>query len=1122
MITTIISRFPKESSRYIYKKIEEDLKNGKKAILLVPEQYTLQTDINFMKNISYKSVMDAKILSFSSLKSFITDKIGESEKKFLTKNGKLLLITNILQDQNETLSLFKNNYNNIDFVNNISSLIASIKDNKFDEKFFKSIENSDDPITKIKFREVKMIYDEYEKEISNKFIDSEDSLSYIIDKLPTCDFLDGVSFYFDKFDSLSELKLSFVEALLARGNDVNISLNLDKTFLHAARFSDLEIFDSAVKFYRKLNDLSQTKDIFLDASKGKEDIYHLLESFDRYTYKTYAKAPSHIRFVENISTKTEVETTAELINYMVKKEGYRYRDIGIYISSDDEYQNEIKKVFNRYRLPVFMDVSRKLIDNHIIKTFLAILRLPLYNFSTEDMNYFLRSGIFSFTEDFERKVIIFQNFIKNRKIKGAMFLKDKYFTLDYGFYQNLYEADPKKEEKLREKEEEYELVNEIRDRITGLIKPILGQFEKTTTDLASDIFSIINDEQIRKGISKYQAILKTTGKLDDYKENDQVWDKFIEILEEVVALMGNRKAKLEKIYKLIEATCRDINVGIIPPSKDHIIVTSFARARISDRPINFALGLNDVFFPSGSSKDMIVGKNEKDKLRSLDLDLKVFDEDLDEREKLNLYRMISISDRIFFSYALANRKSEAINKSVVLNSIMNIFRDEEGKINPQAMIYGNNLNLSIQKFSYEKMQKYALATIRKIMKKEKVSFDDLDIAKAFVRYLQARKGFDLVEKGLLYTNDKKNLAKDLSDRLYRKNHFNVSEIETYSKCPYRYFINYGLRPSVSASYDVDNMEVGNIVHKLLEDISKILKELDFDKIDEKNLEEILIENFKKATEKSLDQTRREDPRNKFILNNILNSSKRNALKVIDQVKNGDFKIYAVEKDFGYKDELSFPEVYVDDENYLRGRIDRIDKKDQFVRVIDYKTGDKEFKIVNLLNGLDLQLLVYMMALSQNNKEVMVPIGSFYMPLKDDLESLKDGYSKEAIEASILDKFRINGLIVKINDEIFKLIDKNADDLKASSVIDIKKSDILQPEEMKRLEDFAKKLVSKYISNIKQGHIKLNPLSYKSDKNECQYCAYKGVCKFDPTIDQLRFRNFNDSLTLKDLGGEEDV
>lgn len=206
MINTIISKFPKDSSIYIYKKIEEDLKQGKKAILLVPEQYTLETDINFMKNISYKSVMDAKILSFSSLKSFITDKIGESDKQFLSKNAKLLLITNILQDKNDDLTLFKNNYNNIDFVNNISALISSIKDNNLDEDFFKDIEGSDDPVTKIKFKEIKMIYDEYEKQISDKFIDSEDNLSYIIEKLPECDFLNGVNFYFDKFDSLSELK----------------------------------------------------------------------------------------------------------------------------------------------------------------------------------------------------------------------------------------------------------------------------------------------------------------------------------------------------------------------------------------------------------------------------------------------------------------------------------------------------------------------------------------------------------------------------------------------------------------------------------------------------------------------------------------------------------------------------------------------------------------------------------------------------------------------------------------------------------------------------------------------------------------------------------------------------
>lgn len=1119
MINTIISRYPKESSLYIYKKIEEDLRNGKKAILLVPEQYTLQTDINFMKNISYKSVMDAKVLSFSSLKSYIIDKIGDSEKKFLNKNGKLLLITNILQDKNDELSLFKNNYNNIDFVNNISSLISSIKDNNFDEDFFKKIESSEDPITRIKFKELKLIYDEYEKELRGKFVDSEDKLSYIIDRLSDCDFLDGVNFYFDKFDSLSDLKLSFVEGLLARGNEVNISLNLDKAYLYEGGLNDLEIFDSSINFYHKLRDMGEVKEIFIEDKKGRTDIDHLVANFERYNFKRYAKAPDHVRFIENISTKTEVEIIAQLINYMVKKEGYRYKDIGIYLSNEDEYTNEIEKVFNRYDIPVFMDAGRKLIDNHIIKTFLAILRLPIYNFSTEDLNYFLRSGLFSFAEDFENKVIIFQNFIKNRKIKGQMFLDDKYFDLDYDFYENLYANDPKREEKLKAKVDEYEVVGEIRQRILVLLKPILDIKEARTIDICKAIFTIMNDKDLRKGISRYQEILKLTARLDDYKENDQVWDKFMEILEDLVALMGERPQSFKKVYSLIEATCRDINVGIIPPSKDHLIVTSFSRARISDRPINFALGLNDVFFPSSSSEDMLVGKKEKDKLRDIDLDLKALDEDLGEREKLNLYRILTISDRIFFSYSLSNRKSEAINKSIVLNSLMNIFRDKDGKIYPQAMIYGNDLSLSIKKYSLESMGKYALSSIRKLSSNEEISPDDYDIAMAFIKYLKETDDFDLVRKGLEYSNDKENLSKDLSLRLYKKNHFNVSEIERYSRCPYQYFISYGIRPDIEESYDVGHLEVGNIVHKLLEDMSKILKDKE---VDPKNLEEILIENFKEATERNLDKTRRLDPRNKYILNNILKSSKRNTDKLIDQVKNGDFEVYAVEKDFGYKNPTSLPEVYIDDDNYLRGRIDRIDKADNFVRIIDYKTGNKEFKIVNLLNGLDLQLLVYMMAVSLNDQEVMVPIGSFYMPLADEISSLKDGYSKEAIEAENLDKFRINGLIIKINEEIFRLIDKDANSLKESSIIDMKKSDVLDPDQAEKLKDFAKTLVAKYIKNIKDGDIKLHPLSYKQDRNECQWCDYKGVCKFDPTIDQLRFRDFDDSLSLKDLGGKEDA
>lgn len=1121
MIETIISRYPKEMSTYIYKKIEEDLKNGKKALLIVPEQYTLQTDINFLKNISFEAVMDAKVLSFSSLKSYIGEKIGQANEKFLTKNGKIILISNILQDMNDKLSLFQNKYFNIEFVNNISSLISSIKDNNFDEDFFKKIEESDDPITRIKFKEVKMIYDAYEKEISGKFIDSEDSLSYIIERLPHCDFLADTVFYFDKFDSLSELKLSFVEGLINRGNEVFFSLNLDTEYINSNIFSDLEFFDSTDKLYRKLNEITRTHDTVLDnTSLAKEDIGHLARNFERFNPLKFGGSPNNIRFLENPSTKTEVENTARIINYLVKEKGYRYKDLAIYISSEDEYKNEIIKVFNRYDLPIFMDSDRKLIDNHIVKTFLAILRLVIYNFNSQDLSYFLRSGLFSFSVNFEEKTIILENYIKNRKIKGKMFLEDKYFVYDEDFYKNLCENDPKREEKLGAKTYEYQVINELRDRILDLLNPLLELKEEKTRDLCIGIFNIIDDKDIRRGIASFQKILKESGRLDEYKENDQVWDKFVEILEEIVDLMGERSSSLRKVYSLIEATCKDINVGIIPPSKDHIEITSFARARIADRGVNFILGLNDVFFPSTNREDLIVGKGEKDKLRALDLDLKVFDEDFEEREKLVFYKLITISDKLFLSYSLANRKSEAINKSIILNSIMNIFSDREGKT--YGMVYGNDLGLSIEKFSYKTMEVRALRSIRQMMRNENVDENDREIARAFIKYLKENDSYELIEKGLNFTNDKKNLREDLAGSLYKKNHFNVSEIESYSRCPYKYFVNYGLRPNIDESYEVDHMEVGNIVHKLFEDISRNLSEKNIEELKASDLEDILIENFKEATLRNLDKTRREDPRNKFILNNVLNSAKRNSEKLIDQVKSGDFKIYAVEKDFGYENEGNLPKVYVDDKNYLRGRIDRIDKAGNFVRIIDYKTGKKTFKIINLLNGLDLQLLVYMMSATENEKDLMIPVGSFYMPLYDEMESVNsEGYSPETVENAMNDKFRINGLIVKINEEIFKIIDKNAEGPKESTILDYKNSDVLSPEEVTKLEQFAKDLVGSFIKNIKEGDISLKPLAYDSNRNECQYCDFKGICKFDETIDQLRYRNFDKDKTIEDLGGEDD-
>ena len=1112
MINLIISKSPRDLSHYVYEKIEEDLDNHEKSFLIVPEQYTLQSDINLMDNISYKTVMDAKVLSFSSLSKFILDRTGGIGEDFLSKSGKVMLITTILRDMDESLTLFKGKYHNIDFVNDIERLITNIKDNHFDEEFFKTIdETSNDEILKLKFKETKLIYEAYQKEIADKYLDSEDRVNEVIGKLAECDFLRGANFYFDKFDYISDIKMDFIDELNRIGAKINVALTLYKAYLINPLAKDIEIYDMAIKFYYNLKNIDIVNEIDLNVPLNPNpDINHLCQNFERYNASFYENTPSNIHVLESVSTKTEVENIGLLINRLVKEENLRYKDIAIYTTDADEYDNEITKIFNRYQIPVFMDKTSTLSDNHIIKTYLALLRMVIYDFNIFDLAYFLRSGIYDFGENSNEKVILFQNYTKVRQIKGSMFLNDKYFAMDEDFYSNLYKDDPDADNKFILKQNEFTIINEIRDELLKLLEKLIDLRENShpVKEIVTAIYETVADEKFFRGIDRYQNILLEENELDNYRENDQVWDKFMEILEELVGLMGDRKNTLKGVYKLILASASDIDIGIIPPTKDHVIVTNFRRPRVSERAINFALGMNDAFFPSKSRTDFLLGKDDKEKLIESGLDLKIYEEDVEEREKLNLYKMITSSNKIYFSVALSKKNGEALNKSLVLNGVLNIF--PKLKISDLTSLSSHDLI-----YSKELTQKIVLESVNKIKKGEDLGKNELEFIRTYLAYLKNYGNFEKVIDGIYYTNAKKNIESNIAKKMYGKSHFSITEIETYSKCPYRYFINYGIKPSYDETYDVNARELGSIVHNSLEDVTRLIKDYDLDEITSEDLDQLISDNFNHSIDNYMDKLRRNDPRNRFILDNLAKNTTANSKEVINQLKKGEFKVSDVEVDFGYGKDGDLPPVYVDDQNYLRGRIDRIDSYENYIRIIDYKTGSKTFKILNVLNGLDLQLLVYMMS-TENMKDKFIPIGSFYMPLSDELKKMDQSYGKDSLAQIYEDKFKMNGLLIKVDEEVFKLIDKENPDLKNMGVIDRKNTDVISPEDEKVLSIFAKNLVSKYVKEIKMGNIKLHPLRYSETQNECQYCDFKGICKFDESIDADKYRDFDKSLGLSDL------
>lgn len=1112
MINLAISRYTKDISSYIYKEIEKDLDRKEKSFLIVPEQYTLQSDIDFIDHVKFSTLMDAKVLSFNSLSQFIIDKVGKSPQESLSNTGKIMLLTKILSEVNDDLELFKNAYRNVDFVEDISLLISNIKDYNFDEDFFASIEKADlDPILKIKFREVKVIYQAYIKATQNYYEDSEDKIAYVTSRLPDCDFLQGTNFYFDKFDSMSDLRLDFLRGLLSLGCKVTLGLCFDGAYFINPNEHNLSIYDEARTFIRRLREISNLNIISLEENKQRDDdIGHLLDNFESYNPKVYPYKTENIFILQSTSTSSEVENIALMIRKNIEN-GKRYRDFSIIMTDEEEYRNQLIRIFDRYNIPIFLDQSRKMADNHIIKSFMAALRIVLYDFKKEDVLAFVRSGLYDFGENSYEKTISFQNYLENRKIKNTMLLNDKYFSLDYDFYKN----DP---DLLSLKERELEEVNLIRKKLIDLVRPLydLSKTRASAKDFGTEIFRLFDRDGFKKAIDSYQEVLKENGDLSHVEENEQMWDKFMNILDQMVGVLGDSPTSFGHVFRLIEAALENTNVGIIPPTKDHLLLTDFSRDRVTDTKYKIILGMNDVFFPTSAKDDFLISKIEKDKLKKEDIDLKIYEIKKDDRQLLNLQRMISSSEKIYFSFSLSNKENVAINKSVTLIDLMKTFKD----LKPIDL---SVLDMADKKYSKDMTARSAMDKLWKMMRKEKVSDGDKNLAKNFIEYSKLDGTYKILKRGLVYSNDKKDLKEENRQGLYSKNRWNVSEMETYAKCPYKYFMAYGIKPYEKEDYDVDFLEIGNIVHSNIENFSKKIKDMDLETMTEEDLEKLIYEDFEKALEKNLDKTRRQDSKNKYILGKIFDNTRQNSKQILKQISQGDFTIDGLEERFA-KNGL-YPEVYVDDENYLEGRIDRLDRYQDYVRIIDYKTGGKEIRIYNIINGLDLQLVVYMMSArhkkTKDGLEELMPVGAFYLPLKDELVNIKDQYSKDLVAASFEDKFKMEGLIVKINDQVIEMMDR--DFSKKSQVFALRRGNenIFTEEENQILEDYVKDLIANNIKEIKGGKISLRPMRYGDSSYECANCAYRGICKIDYTIDQDRFRDLDRTKKIDDLKGKKD-
>lgn len=643
------------------------------------------------------------------------------------------------------------------------------------------------------------------------------------------------------------------------------------------------------------------------------------------------------------------------------------------------------------------------------------------------------------------------------------------------------------------------------------------------------------------------------GLIADFEQKDQhelaleyaqIWNKFIEVVDQLVEIAGDDQVTLREFIQLLDAGFGEMELGVIPPKENLVTIGSINRSKTHEVKAVFLTGVNDGEIPKTRDEYGLLSNDDKGYLLSKGFELKSTVDFRNREEIFNLYQVLSKpSEKIFFSYCQQDGEGKPIRPSLYINKLCQVFKQ-----------------LKIEKESFDEVPEQLLqcglpillakatGQLKDLIEGRSVSKEWLDML-SWLQSQSAKETIEQVLSGYDYTNQVGLLPKELAHELYETPlNTSTSKLERYVECPFAFFVRYGLNPRERALHEVKLPDIGLVFHEALEKFGKKLHEdaIEFRSIDEQEVETIVNEVVESFIEDYGYNVFSATNANKYLVAKIKRVVKRAAWTIVRQLKRGAFEPRAFEVEFSNSlREDTVPPIIVTtgsgEKILLEGRIDRVDilssDDKQYVKIIDYKSSSKAYGLSDVYHGLQMQLMIYMDAVLENSQyfreEALEPCGAFYFKIDDPIiEGEMDG---EQLQEEILKKLKLEGLAVG-DAEVLTQLDESLETTGKSSIVSVqlnddgsfkKTSKVVTPEDFMEVIKHVKVKISEIGENILGGNINITPV-HTGMRKACDYCPYKGLCQFDQKIcgnSYRRIKKYKDEEVLqkiKEEGSDQDA
>ncbi|MGN0773094.1 MAG: PD-(D/E)XK nuclease family protein [Candidatus Ventricola sp.] len=1059
---------------------------GKRCMLLVPSQFTLQAEIEVMARLNLTGTFLIDVLSPGRLQGRVFERAGQPDRVIFDERGKCMVLSGIIEEEKENLTVYRSAAENgaLGLAKKLSALIADFKrSGKTAQEILLSLRAMDDaqrarPSAK-KLADAAHIYAIYEEKMRGKLCDAEDVSQEMLDRMERSGVLHGQNLFVYGFDMITPAFAGELVQMAALADSLTLAVETDDNGAPDGRlFAPVNFSIDRLCALAAERGVQVSRERVEQPLSAPQDIQLLERALFALGAPASQEAPAHIELHAVSSMLQEVHLAGSRIRRMMAA-GEDTAQMAVVYPRESGYAPLLAGVLPLYGVSAYIAEKRAAGAHPLCRFVTASLAVVSGGWRASDVVEVVQSGFIRLEQEEADALCAY---IEGMDVRGEAIRRPFAYVRDGG-------------------EEALEKLNASRERVVAPLAALQRALRraKDADETIAAILSLLEEVYALETLEAQRAALTEAGLMSEAEDCAQVWNRLMETLDQLHTLLGEGKAPTKVVLGLLESGLSALELSALPPADGSVICGEIGNVRTGEVKTLFALGMNDSQGASGGG--LFTPQEQEEAERETGAYLGMSPAERAALSQLDeLKTLTGCTERLIVSYALADETGRALREGAAVQAMKRLF--------PAMPVYGG-----VASHEREAMlcaPDSALEALSVALSAEADGGEKLSeaYAQAYAALNQSGQGREKllgVTRGL-GSGAQKRLDGAQARALYGRPVMSVSRLETFAQCPYRHFIRYGLSPRDALKPGVDRAELGTLYHEAAERFTRAVTSLpQFPDVDEATCDALMAQAVEPLIEDWRKSPLGESARGAAIARRIGSTARRAARSIVSQYAQSRFTPLRFEMVFGQNGVAPIMLELADGTFvYLQGRIDRIDVLDgetKRIRVIDYKSGTKKFDPTMAYYGIQLQLLLYLAAAMAQMPGAQAA-GFFYCRIADPTVKTESRV-KEEVERQIARKLSLAG--VSLADvEVLRAQDERhaAMITREGKPSGLYRASMTDEAGMDAMLAFAKNKATALAGDAYAGVIDDAPAAYGT-YSACASCDYSAVCGFDPTVKKRR-------------------